>query len=157
MERGRDGWRVKKRAGRSCLLNHITVKGIALTLSPHCALSIPTNLLIDRRSSQTVPSSPAARAREVPWACLCHPTGCHREPRQQMIIQDAGEQESAMWISKQVVLFVSTPWSRGGTRCLLCRSLCMCFACSRWEDSRGAASGGLLNQTIKYSTWVQLT
>lgn len=48
----------KKEAGRGCLLNHITIKGIALTLSPLCALSIPTNLLIDRCSSQTVPSSP---------------------------------------------------------------------------------------------------
>lgn len=54
----RDGWRLKKGAGRGCLLNHITVKGIALTLSPLCALSIPTNLLIDRRSSQPAPSSP---------------------------------------------------------------------------------------------------
>lgn len=52
----RDGWWVKKGAGRSCLLNHITVKGIALTLSPLCALSIHTNLLTDRRSSQTAPS-----------------------------------------------------------------------------------------------------
>lgn len=47
----RDGWRVKKGAGRGCLLNHITVKGIALTMSPLCAPSIHTNLLIDRHSS----------------------------------------------------------------------------------------------------------
>lgn len=58
MQRERDGRRVKKGAGRGCLLNHITVKGIALTLSPLGALSIPTNLLIDRRSSQTAPSPP---------------------------------------------------------------------------------------------------
>lgn len=80
MQRERDGWRVKKGAGRGCLLNHITVKGIALTLSPLCALSTPTNLLIDRRSSQTAPSSPPARAPKVPWVCLCGPTGCHPEP-----------------------------------------------------------------------------
>lgn len=60
----------RKEAGRSCLLNHITIKGIALTLSPLCALSIPTNLLIDRCSSQTVPLIPASRAPKVPWARL---------------------------------------------------------------------------------------
>lgn len=64
MQRERDGRRVKKGAGRGCLLNHITVKGIALTLSPLGALSIPTNLLIDRRSSQTAPSSPPNRGRQ---------------------------------------------------------------------------------------------
>lgn len=53
---GKDGWWVKKGTGRSCLLNHITVKGIALTLSPLRALSVHTNLLMDRRSSQTAPS-----------------------------------------------------------------------------------------------------
>lgn len=52
----REGWWVKKGAGRSCLLNHVNVKGIALTLSPLRAPSIHTNLLIDRRSSQTAPS-----------------------------------------------------------------------------------------------------
>lgn len=77
MERERDGWRVKKRAGRSCLLNHITIKGIALTLSPHCALSIPTNLLIDRRSSQTVPSSPPSQG---PRGSLGMSLSPHRPP-----------------------------------------------------------------------------
>lgn len=86
----RDGWWVKKGAGRGCLLNHITVKGIALTLSPLRAPSIPTNLLIDRRSSQTAASSPPAGAPKVPWACLCGPTGCRWETRQQLIIQDVG-------------------------------------------------------------------
>lgn len=88
MQGERDGWRVKKGAGRGCLLNHITVKGIALTLSPLCAPSIHTNLLIDRRSSQTAPSSPPTGAHKVPWACLCGPAGCRWEPRQQLIIQD---------------------------------------------------------------------
>lgn len=50
----------KKEAGRGCLLHHIRIKGIALTLSPRRALSIPANLPIDRCSSQTVPSSPSA-------------------------------------------------------------------------------------------------
>lgn len=53
---GKDGCWVKKGPGRSCLLNHISVKGIALTLSSIRALSVHTNLLIDRRSSQTGPS-----------------------------------------------------------------------------------------------------
>lgn len=63
----------KEEAGRGCLLNHITIKGIALTLSPLCALSIPTNLLIDRCSSQTVPPSPQPGPPRFPghvsWLC----------------------------------------------------------------------------------------
>lgn len=44
-------WVVGKRKERvaGCLLNHVSVKGIALTLSPLRAPSGPTNLLIDRR------------------------------------------------------------------------------------------------------------
>lgn len=51
-------WWVKKGVGCSCLLNHISVKGIALTPSPLCAPSIYTNLLIDRCSSKTAPHTP---------------------------------------------------------------------------------------------------
>lgn len=121
----------KKEAGRGCLLNLITIKGIALTLSPLCALSIPTNLLIDRCSSQTIPLIPASRAPKVPWACLVALRAATKSPENNWLFRrqanknvprGAHNNMFCLWIHHEA----------GGTDCLQRWSHWMC--CTRVKE-----------------------
>ncbi|CAB1436837.1 unnamed protein product [Pleuronectes platessa] len=68
--------------------NVMLVKGIALTLSPLRAPSIHTNLLTDRRGSQTAPSSPQLGPTRFPGHVSVAPQAAAGSPEQQLIIQD---------------------------------------------------------------------
>jgi len=128
----RDGWWVKKGAGRSCLLNHITVKGIALTLSPLRALSIHTNLLIDRRSSQTAPSPHCQAPQGSPSVSLWP----HRQP----LGTPATTYYSGSWLTRICHVDLKTTCSsceyimQRGEQTVLCFLLPRCAALSVAEQ-----------------------
>lgn len=147
----------KKGAGRGCLLNHITIKGIALTLSPLCALSIPTNLLIDRCSSQTVPSSPHPGPPRFPghvsWLCGLPPRArkttdysggrltriCHVELTTTCSVCE--------YIMKQ-----------GGTDCLQCWSRWMCCTARKVEIcEKTLPSKNISRENSSYSFYLKQT
>lgn len=135
----RDGWWIKKGAGRSCLLNHVNVKGIALTLSPLRAPSIHTNLLIDRRSSQTAPSPQR-------WG-LQSSRGTPLWPHRLLRGAPTRTDYSGSRLTRKRHVDLKTTCSsceyimrREGTGCLVFLCPWVCCSSSCWADSGEAAS-----------------